>query len=126
LHLETPDTPLMARADAERIRQVLSNLLSNAVKYSPQGGEVRVGVHQEGTEVVVWIRDQGMGISSEALPRLFNKFSRVDNRETREIGGTGLGLALVKEIVEGHQGRVWVESEVGQGSTFFFILPVAE
>jgi len=74
---------------------------------------------------VVWVADQGVGIPSEVLPKLFSKFFRVDNQETREIGGTGLGLALVKEIVEAHEGRVWVESEIGKGSTFFFTLPVA-
>jgi len=125
LHLEVPDILPLVRADAGRIRQVLSNLLSNAVKYSPQGGEIRMRARQEGTEVVVWVKDQGVGIPSEALPKVFDKFFRVDNTDTRSIGGTGLGLALVKEIVEAHEGRVWVEIEVGEGSTFFFTLPVA-
>ncbi len=126
LCLETPGTLPPVQADRDRIRQVLANLLSNAMKFSPQGGEVAVGARQEGAHMVVWIADQGIGIPPEAIAKLFGKFFRVDNLETRNIGGTGLGLALVKRIVEAHQGRVWVESEVGRGSTFFFSLPVAE
>ena len=125
LHLEALDTLPPVRADAERISQVLSNLLSNAVKFSPCGGEVTVGARQEGAEMVVSVTDQGVGIPPEAVPKLFNKFYRVDSVATRTIKGTGLGLALVKEIVEAHQGRVWVESVLGQGSTFFFTLPTA-
>jgi PAS domain S-box-containing protein len=126
LRLAVPDSLPPVRADADRIRQVLANLLSNAVKFSPQGGEVTVGARQEGTNVVIWVADQGVGISSEALPRLFSRFFRVDNTATRSVGGTGLGLALVKEIVEAHEGKVWVESAPGKGSTFFFTLPLAE
>jgi PAS domain S-box-containing protein len=126
LRLETPDTLPPVQADRDRICQILANLLSNAVKFSPQGGEVAVGARQEGARMVVWIADQGIGIPPEARAKLFGKFFRVDNLETRNIGGTGLGLALVKGIVEAHQGDVWVESEVGRGSTFFFSLPVAE
>jgi PAS domain S-box-containing protein len=111
--------------DADRVRQVLTNLLSNAIKYSPQGGTVTVGMRREGNEVVVWVADQGMGIPCEVIPRLFSKFFRVDCKETRSINGTGLGLALVKAIIEAHNGRVWVESAVGVGSTFFFTLPLA-
>jgi signal transduction histidine kinase len=73
---------------------------------------------------VAWVTDEGIGIPPEALAKLFNKFYRVNNEDTRSIGGTGLGLALVKKIVEAHGGRVWVESNLGQGSTFFFSLPV--
>jgi PAS domain S-box-containing protein len=125
LRLEAPDALPPVQVDKDRIRQVLSNLLSNAVKFSPRGGEVTVGARQEGAEVVVWVADQGVGIPPEALPKLFSIFFRADNAETRNIGGTGLGLALVKGMVEAHQGRVWVESEIGRGSTFFFTLPVA-
>jgi PAS domain S-box-containing protein len=114
------------RADADRLRQVLSNLLSNAVKYSPKGGQITLGARQEGAEVIAWVTDQGVGIPEQALPRLFTKFFRVDNRDTRTIGGTGLGLALAKQIVEAHGGRIWVESTEGQGSTFFFTLPLAQ
>jgi PAS domain S-box-containing protein len=112
-------------ADWDRIRQVLSNLLSNAVKFSPDGSAIRAGAREGGDEVVFWVADQGIGIPQASLPRLFQKFSRVDNQETRRIGGTGLGLVLVKEIVAAHQGRVWVETQEGVGSSFFFSLPIA-
>jgi CheY-like chemotaxis protein len=126
LRLEAPDTLPPVQADKDRIRQVLSNLLSNAIKFSPRGGEVTVGTRQQGAYVEVWVTDQGMGIPPEAIPQLFNKFFRVDNSQTRHIGGTGLGLALVKKTVEAHQGQVRVDSEPDRGSTFFFTLPVAE
>jgi PAS domain S-box-containing protein len=126
LRLEAPATLPPVHADKDRIRQVLSNLLSNAIKFSPSGGDVTVGARQEGAYVAVWVADQGVGIPPESVSQLFSKFFRVDNLQTRNIGGTGLGLALVKELVEAHQGRVWVESEVGRGSTFSFTLPVAE
>jgi PAS domain S-box-containing protein len=125
LRLEAPDALPPVTADKDRLRQVLSNLLSNAIKFSPQGGEIIAGARLEGTQVRVWVADQGVGIPPEALPKLFGKFFRVDNNRTRNIGGTGLGLAVVKEIVEVHQGRIWVESQVNRGSTFFFTLPTA-
>lgn len=123
LAVSEPVAPVWA--DADSIRQVVTNLLSNAIKYSPHGGEVTVGARQEGAEVIVWVADHGIGIPPAALPKLFSKFFRVDGEQTKKIRGTGLGLALVKEIIEEHQGRVWVESEPGKGSTFFFSLPVA-
>jgi signal transduction histidine kinase len=123
-HLETPGPLPPVWADADRLRQVLTNFLSNAVKFSPQGGEIRVGARREGEHVIVWVKDQGMGISPEDLEKLFTKFYRVDNEETRHIGGTGLGLAIAREIIEAHKGRVWVESTIGVGSTFSFVLPI--
>ncbi len=124
LRLEiTPWLPAV-RADAARVRQVVANLLSNAIKFSPQGGEIVVGVQAEAHRVTVWVKDQGIGIPQEAIPNLFTKFFRVDNSDTRNIGGTGLGLALVKEIITAHQGTVWVESIQRSGSTFFFTLPL--
>jgi PAS domain S-box-containing protein len=110
------------RADADSLRQALNNLVSNALKYSPDGGEVRVGARLQEEEVLVWVSDQGVGIPAEALPHIFSKFYRVDNTVTRKIGGTGLGLALVKDIVELHGGRVWAESQVQKGSVFYFTL----
>ncbi len=114
------------RADADRISQVLTNLLSNAVKFSPNGGEIRVGARSEGENLLVWVADSGIGVPHEFIPRLFEKFARADSTETRKIGGTGLGLALVKEIVLAHGGKVWAETEHGKGSTFFFTLAVFE
>jgi PAS domain S-box-containing protein len=124
IHIETEPPPPPVYADADRIRQVLLNLLSNAVKFSPQGGTITIGTRREGADLVVRVRDQGIGIAPDAFPKLFTKFFRADNKETRTIGGTGLGLALVKRIVTAHGGNVWVESAVGKGSTFFFTLPV--
>src|SRR5262249_20669826 len=113
-------------ADAGRLRQVLSNLLANAVKYSPQGGEIHVAAKVEAGEVLVSIRDSGIGIPADAMPNLFSKFFRVHNGPHREIGRTGLGLSLVKQIIIAHRGRVWAESEPGKGSTFYFTLPLTE
>jgi PAS domain S-box-containing protein len=125
IRIETADTLPPVHADAERLHQVLANLLSNAIKFSPHGGAVTVGARLDGAQVLVWVADQGLGIPPEALPKLFGKFFRVEHPETRHIGGTGLGLVLVKEIIEAHNGSVWVESVLGKGSTFFFTLPVA-
>jgi signal transduction histidine kinase len=122
--VEIPETLPPVWADADRLRQVLTNFLSNAVKFSPQGGEVCVGARRDGEHLVAWVADRGVGIPSASLDKLFTKFYRVDNKETRHVGGTGLGLALVKEIIEAHQGRVWVESTLSAGSTFFFTIPV--
>jgi len=113
------------RANADRVRQALVNLVANAIKFSPAGGEVRVGARPEDDNVTLWVRDRGIGMSPDAMQDLFTKFYRVDNAETRRIGGTGLGLALVKEIADAHGGRVWVESALGEGSTFYLALPRA-
>lgn len=126
LRFDVPITLPLLRMDEARIQQVITNLLSNAIKFSPKGGEIQVGASIEGDAVKVWVADQGVGIPSGALPNLFRKFFRVDNRDTRSIGGTGLGLALVREIVKAHGGRIWVESAIGVGSTFFFTLPIAD
>jgi PAS domain S-box-containing protein len=126
LRLDIPPWLPAVQVDPARIQQVIANLLSNAIKFSPQGGTVTIGAGLEGDTVKVWVSDQGIGIPPEALPSLFKKFFRVDNRDTRSIGGTGLGLALVKEIIKAHGGRVWVESTAGKGSCFFFTLPLSD
>lgn len=123
--LETPEKTPAVWADDDRLRQVLTNLLSNAIKFSPQGGTVTIGARQEGDHVCVWVKDEGIGIPEDKIEKLCTKFYRLDNKETRHIGGTGLGLALVKEIIEAHQGRVWIESTLGKGSSFFFSIPMA-
>jgi PAS domain S-box-containing protein len=123
-YINAPCSPLSVRADADRIQQVLTNLLSNAVKFSPNGGTIRVEAQQQGEFIVVKISDEGIGIAAEMIPQLFRKFFRIDNAATRKIGGTGLGLALVKQIIEAHNGQVWVESKQGEGSSFAFSLPV--
>ncbi|MEZ5353067.1 MAG: PAS domain S-box protein [Bryobacteraceae bacterium] len=115
----------VAWADAERLRQVFANLVSNAVKFSPRGGQVVLRLREQAGFACCSVSDQGIGISPEGISKLFQKFSRIDNTETRKIGGTGLGLALVKQIIEAHKGQVAVESARGEGSTFSFTLPLA-
>jgi PAS domain S-box-containing protein len=115
-------------ADPDRIVQTLTNLIGNAVKYSPNGGKIEVSaVLNEGGMIEIAVKDNGLGIPKDAQPKLFSKFFRVDNSDRREIGGTGLGLAICREIIEAHDGKIWVESELGKGSSFIFTLPaVAE
>jgi two-component system phosphate regulon sensor histidine kinase PhoR len=112
------------RGDDDRLGQVFVNLVHNAVKFSPGGGEVVVGVVRSGPELVASVEDHGVGIPRAALPRIFERFYKVDRARVRG-GGTGLGLAIARHIVEGHGGRIWVESEEGQGSRFSFALPLA-
>jgi PAS domain S-box len=126
-HEVAPDVPEIIQADQDKVEQIIANLAGNALKYSPKGGEVKVSVRMMSPEVVQFaISDQGMGIPKEHLAKLGERFHRVDNRDTREIGGTGIGLFLVKNLVEFHHGKMWVESEVGKGSTFFFTLPISQ
>lgn len=121
-----PGLPLV-RADPDRIQQTLTNLISNGLKYSPGGGPVEISSRLTDTGMVeVEVKDYGLGIPREAQGQLFEKFYRVDNSDRREIGGTGLGLAICREIVEAHGGKIWVDSEQGQGSRFYFTLPVAK
>jgi len=111
--------------DAELLHQALGNLLSNAIKYSPEGSEIILDARVEDTTVILWVKDEGGGIPPEALDKIFDMFYRVDDAYRQRIAGTGLGLALVKEIVAAHNGQVWVESTLGQGSTFYISLPLA-
>lgn len=110
-------------ADEDKVDQILTNLTNNAIKYSPKGGTVTVSAIAEGDIVRFAVSDQGMGIPKDHLPKVFDRFHRVDNRDTRTVGGTGIGLYLVKHLVEAHGGKIWVESEVGNGSSFIFELP---
>ncbi|HEX2524019.1 MAG TPA: ATP-binding protein, partial [Terriglobia bacterium] len=116
------------RADRGRLRQVLINLLDNAVKFTPEKGrivlEVALASHDKG--ISVHVRDSGIGIPPSDLPRIFERFYRVDKARSREQGGTGLGLSIVKHIVEAHGGEIEVRSTVGQGSEFCFTLPLIE
>ncbi|MDY0087945.1 MAG: response regulator [Coriobacteriia bacterium] len=114
-----------AAGDRDRIGQVLMNLVSNAIKYSPGGGSVTVRARQDGEQVVVSVHDTGIGIALEDQEQLFSKFYRVDSSLTRDIGGTGLGLSICKSVVELLGGDVGCESEPGEGSTFWFTLPIA-
>ena len=112
-------------ADRDAVTQVLTNLLSNAIKYSPDGGDVVVRTHREGEAVRVSVQDHGMGIPPEMLDAVFERYTRVETEQARHIQGTGLGLPIVRKIVQMHGGRVWVESRVGEGSTFHFTLPLS-
>jgi two-component system phosphate regulon sensor histidine kinase PhoR len=111
------------RADETRLHEVLYNLLDNAVKYSRENGEIRMQAVQRGDEVTVSVNDNGIGISKDDLPRIFERFYRADKARGRELGGTGLGLAIVKHIVQLHGGRVEAESEPGRGTTIRVVLP---
>lgn len=117
-----PDFPTVW-GDPERMREVLSNLVNNAVKYSPEGGTVWIGGRNDRTGVTIYVADQGIGIPPEEQGRIFDRFHRVESGLHRRTEGTGLGLYLVKAIVEAHGGRVWVESAPGRGSIFMFTLP---
>jgi PAS domain S-box-containing protein len=114
----------MLFGDEVALHQVLSNLLSNAVKYSPNGGSVILGANREGNCLTLWVKDEGIGIPQEEQDKIFDRFYRVDNTARRQTAGTGLGLALVREIISTHGGLVWVDSTLGQGSTFFVSLPL--
>lgn len=110
--------------DAAKITQVFENLIGNALKYTPRGARVEVTARRaDDATVELCVRDNGPGIPAEDLPHIFERFYRVDKGRSRETGGTGLGLSIAKHIVQQHGGRVWVESEPGQGSAFFFTLP---
>src|SRR6185437_15482560 len=108
--------------DADRLREVITNLFDNAVKYTPEG-RVTLGLTGNDQVAQCYIQDTGPGIPAEDVPHLFQKFYRVDNSATRTIGGTGLGLFICRKIIELYNGRIWVESEVGKGSTFYINLP---
>lgn len=122
LHGALPDIA----ADRRRLAEVLQNLLDNAVQYTPSGGRIVVSASSEGNEVTFTVSDTGIGIPQVDQPRIFERFYRVDVARSREVGGTGLGLSIAKHLVEAHRGRIWVESEVGQGSKFHFSVPVFE
>jgi two-component system phosphate regulon sensor histidine kinase PhoR len=124
LSFDLPERLPPVRGDEDRLGQVVVNLLHNAVKFSPNGGEVVVGVRDAGTEVVTWIRDPGIGVPAGDRARIFERFYKVDRARVRGRGGTGLGLAIARHVVEMHGGRIWVESEEDDGSTFSFAIPL--
>ena len=119
-----PDLPKVV-ADRDKLAEVLTNLLSNAVKYSPDGGKITISArHQAGrNRIVIAVADQGIGISPGDRENLFTTFHRIRQPETEGIGGTGLGLYIVKELVQLMQGEIWLKSQAGKGSTFSFSIP---
>ena len=124
LRFDAPDDLPGLVADGMRVSQVLTNLVGNAIKFSGEKTEVSVSVTPEGRELIFCVQDQGPGIADEDLGKLFQKFQQVDSSHTRKVGGTGLGLFISRGIIEGHGGRVYVESEAGRGSRFYFRLPL--
>lgn len=126
LHFKENFKPIRVHADKDRIRQVMTNLIVNSLKYGKDGGETEVRFYDMDDNVLIEISDNGIGIAKEHLPRLFERFYRVDKGRSREQGGTGLGLAIVKHILEAHGQTINVRSSEGVGSTFSFTLPKAK
>ena len=118
-----PISPVWVEIDTDKMTQVLDNILNNAIKYSPDGGEIRVGMKTTDAQLIISISDEGLGIPKKDLPRIFDRFYRVDKARSRAQGGTGLGLAIAKEIIKQHKGFIWAKSEYGKGSTFTIVLP---
>ncbi|MFB0537222.1 MAG: sensor histidine kinase, partial [Anaerolineae bacterium] len=124
LQVDLPED-LLLDVDPQRIGQVLRNLLDNGLTHTPPGGEIAIAAHAEGQWVEVSVRDTGSGIAAEDLPYVFERFYRADKSRSRATGGAGLGLAIAKQLVEAHGGRIWVESTEGEGSTFTLALPIS-
>jgi len=126
LTVTLPPKPIFLNADPTRLAQVLGNLLNNACKYTDKGGKVSLNVVREGNQAVIRLRDNGIGIAADQLPRIFEMFVQIDTSLERSVSGLGIGLTLVKNIVEMHEGRVEVHSAgLGQGSEFVMCLPIA-
>ena len=123
LLVEPPARPVRLQADADGLRTILDNLLDNALKYTPAGGRVRVRWRQENGMAVIEVADTGIGIPAVHLPRIFERFHRVDKARSRDLGGTGLGLAIVKHLAQVFGGKVEVDSTEGHGTTFRVLLP---
>jgi two-component system CheB/CheR fusion protein len=120
-----PGTVISIRADRDKIGQVINNFLSNAVKYSPKGGSIKLYCQQADNMLLVSVKDEGIGINPEEQEKLFDRYYRIENPNTVSISGFGLGLYLSAEIIQRHKGKVWSESVLGEGSTFYFSLPLA-
>ncbi len=117
------DIPVII-GDKDRIEQVIVNILSNAIKYTPENGKIELGIASEKDKVIISVIDTGIGIPKEDLPRLFERFYRVDKARSRMLGGTGLGLSIAKQIVEAHNGSIKIQSEYGHGTQVFISLPI--
>ena len=118
-----PITSVWIEIDTDKMTQVIDNILNNAIKYSPDGGKITVTMKTTDDQMILSISDQGLGIPKQDLPKIFDRFYRVDRARSRAQGGTGLGLAIAKEIIKQHKGFIWAKSEYGKGSTFTIVLP---
>lgn len=116
-------TPIWVEIDTDKMTQVIDNIMNNAIKYSPDGGTIMVSVRTTDVQLILSISDEGLGIPKQDLPKIFDRFYRVDKARSRAQGGTGLGLAIAKEIIKQHHGFIWAKSEYGKGSTFTIVLP---
>jgi signal transduction histidine kinase len=126
MSLDIPENLPEIVGDRRRLAEVLQNLLDNATQYTLAGGQIVLSAEAGKDEVIFTVSDTGIGIPKADQPRIFERFYRVDAARSREAGGTGLGLAIAKHLVEVHDGRIWVESEIGQGSQFHFSVPIFE
>lgn len=118
-----PITSVWIEIDTDKMTQVIDNILNNAIKYSPDGGKITISMKTTDDQMILSISDQGLGIPKQDLPKIFDRFYRVDRARSRAQGGTGLGLAIAKEIIKQHNGFIWAKSEYGKGSTFTIVLP---
>lgn len=123
LYFQSVNVPCYSMVDRDKMIQVLSNLLSNAIKYTPEGGEITLGVTWSGEQIILYCEDNGMGISDKDLPYIFNRLYRADKSRSRFSGGVGLGLSIAKALVESHDGTIEVQSQLGKGSKFIVTLP---
>ncbi|TCD46105.1 cell wall metabolism sensor histidine kinase VicK [Streptococcus sp. X16XC17] len=119
-------TPIWMEIDTDKMTQALDNILNNAIKYSPDGGKITFSMKTTETQLIISISDEGLGIPKADLPKIFDRFYRVDKARSRAQGGTGLGLAITKEIIKQHKGFIWAKSEYGHGSTFTIVLPYSK
>lgn len=126
INVHLPDDELPVWVDESMMQVVLSNLINNAIKFSPKGGQIDIQVDKQGEEAWLSVRDKGIGVPADKLDRIFKRFYQVEGSLSRQYEGMGLGLAIAKELVELHQGRIWAESEAGQGSTFYVALPLIQ
>ena len=126
VNINVPETSLWALTDPDRLKQILVNLVDNAIKYTPDSGAILVSASRDNGSIHFTVKDSGIGIPPEDLPRIFERFYRIDKARTRSISGTGLGLAIVKQLVDGLGGTIEVESKPDVGTTFTFSLPATD
>jgi signal transduction histidine kinase len=121
-----PEAEIVIEADERKLKQIMFNLLSNAVKFTRKGGLISVAVKKINENIEISVKDTGIGIKPEDIQKLFKEFTQLESVYTKKYGGTGLGLALSKKLIELHGGKIWVESEYGRGSKFTFTVPVSK